>query len=224
VDFWHFLNRWWNLPYLVLLGLVAVFFAVQLLGLLDLHLEGDADADVAHEASPDGDGDGDVEGGFLSFFGVGRVPMMVIWMTFNTFCGFSGLAVNRWMFELGRGSYPGWFFPLSFLVSSVVGGLAVRLFSRLVGRLVDTGGRGSTKKHDLVGHPGVVASPVLDGRFGEIRVRDLLGIEHIVHARLGSGAAPLQRGQEVVLVAYDAEHELFEASPPLGLPERTYGG
>ena len=45
VSFWQFLNQRWNLPYLVMLGLVAVYFAVQGLGLVGR--AGDADADAA---------------------------------------------------------------------------------------------------------------------------------------------------------------------------------
>ena len=34
MGFWSFLNHWWNLPSLVLLGLCAAFVLLQALGLL----------------------------------------------------------------------------------------------------------------------------------------------------------------------------------------------
>ena len=34
MTFWQFLNQWWNLPYLVMLGLVGVFFLMQAVGLV----------------------------------------------------------------------------------------------------------------------------------------------------------------------------------------------
>ena len=34
VGLFEFLNHWWNLPFLVMLGLVAVFFVLQTLGLV----------------------------------------------------------------------------------------------------------------------------------------------------------------------------------------------
>jgi hypothetical protein len=49
------------------------------------------------------------------------------------------------------------------------------------------------------------------------------GEEHIVHARLGDQAKPLTHGQEVVLVGYDAERGLFEASAPANLALKDGG-
>jgi len=57
-----------------------------------------------------------------------------------------------------------------------------------------------------------VASHELGPRFGEIRVRDERGNELLVHARIEEGDAPLKLGEEVVLVDYDPEKELFLAA------------
>src|SRR3954467_5380869 len=93
VTFWEFLNNWWNLPYLVMLGLVGVFFALQAVGMLahehdveggtDSDADGgtDSDADSGSDSPADGD-DGDSEGnagsghahGAAAFLGIGRVP------------------------------------------------------------------------------------------------------------------------------------------------------
>lgn len=220
MGFWGFLNQGWNLPYLVMLGLVAVFLVLQLLGLLggghadaDLPTEADLDTDLAH--GPHAEGGGSV----LSFFGVGRAPLMVVWVTFCLFAGFAGIAFNRWIYESGQGQYPGWAFPVSLLLSCVAGLAAMRLFSGLAARLIDMGGRGSTKKHELAGQLGVVASAQLDARFGEIRVQDPRGNELLVHARLDAGDAALKRGDRVVLVDYDAERGLFRASALSGREE-----
>jgi hypothetical protein len=88
----------------------------------------------------------------------------------------------------------------------------VRIFSRLAARLVDVGGRGATAKHELTGKIGVVASPVLDSRFGEIRVQDDRGNELLLHGCLRAGEAPLSHGANVVLVSYDADKQLFWVS------------
>jgi Protein of unknown function (DUF1449) len=220
VGFWGFLNHGWNLPYLVMLGLVAVFLVLQLLGLLggeEGHAEGES-----HGALGDGAGHAahEVEhGGVLGFFGVGRVPLMVVWVTFCLFAGFTGIAFNRWVFEGWRGQYPGWAFPVSLVFACVAGLVAMRLFSGLAARLVDTGGRGSTKKDELAGQLGVVASAQLDARFGEVRVQDPRGNELLVHARLDAGDAAMKRGERVVLVDYDAERGLFRASALSGRDE-----
>jgi hypothetical protein len=219
VTFLGFLNHWWNLPFLVMLGLVGVFFVLQVVGIAahgdsDVDADGDADADadadhdVDHDADHDGDGDGDgMWAGVLSFFGVGRVPFMVIWVTFFIFAGFAGLTWNRVLAE--RGDYPAWAFAVALAIALVAGVLGVRLFSRLAARFVDVGGRGSVKKHELCGKVGVVASATVDDKFGEVRVRDDAGNELLVHGHVKEGEAPLKRGAEIVLVDYDEKRELF---------------
>ena len=220
MGFWGFLNHGWNLPYLVMLGLVAVFLVLQLVGLagggdadVDVHAEADLDADLVHGAHAEG-------GGVLGFFGVGRAPLMVVWVTFCLFAGFTGIAFNRWVYERWEGQYPDWAFPVSGVLSCVAGLVAMRLFSGLAARLIDMGGRGSTKKHELAGRRGVVASAQLDARFGEVRVQDARGNELLIHARLDAGdEAALKRGDRVVLVDYDAERGLFRASALSGRDE-----
>jgi hypothetical protein len=230
VSFAAFLNHWWNLPFLVMLGLCGVFFLLQAIGLLggesdhdveadhDVHI--DHDADVDHDVDADADADADAEGGgltagwheVLSFLGVGRVPFMVVWVTLFLFSGFSGIFVNRVLFVRAGGDYRGWWFVIVSLVALVVGLVGVRFFSRLAARLVDVGGRGATSKQELTGKIGVVASPVLDARFGEIRVHDDRGNELLLHGCLRAGETALPRGSKVVLVSYDGEKQLFWAT------------
>lgn len=224
MGFFQFLDHWWNLPFLVLLGLVGAFFLLQLVGLIghdadadaDHDLDADADADVDADADADGDADGDagdVLHEALSFFGVGRVPFMVVWGTLFIFTGFAGIFFNRVLFVRLEGHYPGWLFPCSLAFSLAVGLAATRLGARLAAKLVDTGGRGSSRKHELVGSMATVASGRLDQRFGEIRVNDGAGNEMLVHARLTAGAAPLSRGESVVLIDYEDRRELFLVAP-----------
>jgi hypothetical protein len=214
MNFWQFLNQWWNLPYLVALGLVGVFFVLQLFGFAahafagdhEIDLDGDGvPDDLATEHDIDGDADHDVDvpehGAFSigAFLGVGRVPFLVVWLTLFIFAGFTGLFLNRVLLAQA-GVYRGWFFPLSLagaLASSVV---AVRVAAKGVAKLVDVGGRGASARRDLRGRIGVVASATLDSQFGEIRVRDGRGEELIVHGRLDGTEKVLERGAEVVLV------------------------
>jgi hypothetical protein len=60
---------------------------------------------------------------------------------------------------------------------------------------------------------GVVASASIDETFGEIRVRDERGNELIVHGRVQPGDRPPTRGEQVVLLEYDRERELFWVAP-----------
>ena len=247
MTFWAFLNQWWNLPYLVALGLVGAFFLLQALGLVTHAAQGehdaadvDADADAAGldgDADVDADVDGDVqvdgdaqvdgdgaanghdpghaeaesEPGLAAFFGVGRVPFMVVWLTLFIFAGFTGLFVNR-VLQAGAGEYRWWFFPVSLFGALAVGAASVRLAARGVAKLVDVGGRGASRRRELSGAVGVVASPVLDTRFGEVRVRDSRGNELIVHGHLGAGEPALRQGDEVVLIELENESGLFHVA------------
>jgi membrane protein implicated in regulation of membrane protease activity len=216
VDFWSFLNHWWNVPFLVMLGLVVVFFVLQMVGLAghkeaELHAGADADADV------DADKEMDLHGGvpgMLAFFGVGRVPFLVIWLSLCIAGGFTGLALNRIVYL--RGGYPWWFFFVSLAAALVVGLAAVGVAARVASRVVDTGGRGATRKSELAGRLGV-ASSTIDGRFGQVRVLDDGGNELLVHARICAGDPPIRQGRPVVIVDYDAEQELYSvtSSPEL---------
>jgi membrane protein implicated in regulation of membrane protease activity len=138
---------------------------------------------------------------------------MVVWGTLFIFTGFAGIFFNRVAFVRLGDRYPGWMFGLSLLFSLVVGLASTRLAARLAGKLVDTGGRGSSRKHELVGSMGVVASAWADERFGEVRVCDRAGNEMIVHAHLPGGAVALSRGASVVLIDYQDGQELFLVTP-----------
>jgi hypothetical protein len=200
VSFWSFLNQWWNLPYLVMLGLVAVFFGIQAFGLAahgdsgvdhDVDADADADADADHDADADADHEG--------IFGAARVPFMVRWLTLFIFAGFTGLFINR-VLQVKTGHYRPWFFLPSLMTALTTGIFAVRLVSRQVAKLVDTGGGGSSKRRELAGLIGVVASPQLDESFGEVRVQDGRGNEIIVHGQLAANEKVLEQGSKVVLI------------------------
>jgi len=225
VTFWQFLNQWWNLPYLVMLGLVGVFFLMQAVGLVahaagsghetDVdgggadHADVDHDADVAHEA--DADHDADADHGLAAFFGIGRVPFMVVWLTLFIFAGFTGIFLNR-VLQVRAGEYRGWFFPLSALASLGVGAVSVKFAASAIAKLVDVGGRGCSARRELSGAVGVVASPVLDHKFGEVRVHDSRGNELIVHGHLGDGDRELKQGDKVVLIELENDSGLFQVA------------
>jgi hypothetical protein len=218
MGFWSFLNHWWNLPSLVMLGLCAAFLLLQVLGLIGAGSDHDLDADSHADADLDADTELDADGTelsvwheALSFLGAGRVPFMVLWVSLFLCAGFAGILLNRVLFLLA-GSYIGWWFVPVQALALGSGVLGARLASRLLGRFVDVGGRGATKKHELTGRLGVVASAVCNDRFGEIRVNDTRGNELLVHGRLAAGEAPLARAAHVVLVDFDPDRELFSVA------------
>ena len=211
MSFWHFLNHWWNLPYEVMLGLVGVFFVLQMVGFAGHG--GDADADVDHDLDHDvdhdvdHDADHDHEGGVFAFLGLGHVPFMVVWMTLFVFTGFAGLIFNRLLIDDGR--YPALLFVPSLLAALACGMVVTRFTARAVGKLVDTGGKGAIKRRELEGQAGVVASATVDAEFGEVRVRDGRGQELIVHGRVQPGGRSLVQGERVLLLEFDPSSELY---------------
>src|SRR5581483_10430318 len=125
VSFVAFLNHWWNLPFLVMLGLCGMFFVLQAIGILGASADSDADVDhdldVDHDVDAEADADGGPAGAIaawhdtLAFLGVGRVPFMVVWVTLFLFAGFSGIFINRVLFVRAEGIYRGWWLvPVSF--------------------------------------------------------------------------------------------------------------
>jgi hypothetical protein len=216
MSFWRFLNQWWNLPYLVALGLTGVFFVLQLFGFAAHAFAGDHEIDLDGDGVPDHDLDTGPDGeheafSAFAFLGVGRVPFLVVWLTLFIFAGFTGLFLNRVLLA-GAGVYRGWFFPLSLAGALGTGVVAVRFAAKGVGKLVDVGGRGASARKDLRGRIGVVASARLDSEFGEIRVRDARGEELIVHGRLDRTEKVLERGAQVVLVDLQDEGVFTVAS------------
>jgi hypothetical protein len=224
MGFWSFLNHWWNLPFLVMLGLCAMFVLLQAIGLIgggEGH--GEHDSDAEHEL--DAHAHADVSGGgsialwheVLGFVGVGRVPFMVVWVSLFLCCGFAGIFANRVLFLALGGGYSGWWFMPVALFALGTGLFGARFAATVAARFVDVSGHGATAKRELIGSIAVVASARCDERFGEVRARDAGGNELLLHAVLAAERAPLPRGSTVVLVDFDAERDLFTvaAAPEL---------
>jgi membrane protein implicated in regulation of membrane protease activity len=201
----EFLNHWWNVPFLVMLGLVAVFAVMQLIGIVGHH-----DHDVDHDLDRGG---GQLVDQLLSFFGIGRVPFLVLWTTLCLIGGLTGIVVNFALWDASH-RLPGWGFPLALVLALVLGVAAVRFAARLFAQVIDMNAKGATSKRDLVGKAGAVVSSLLDARHGEVRVHDG-ETEIMVHGRVQAGETALAHGARVVLVDYDEATDLYwvTASP-----------
>jgi len=158
LSFWSFLNHWWNLPSLVMRGLVGTHFALQTAGLIehggdgdadvDQEIEADAEQELEHDADTDADSqtesEHDVDGAtasplsqsFLGMLGFGRVPFRVVALSLLIFTGFSGLFFNRFSFLHFGGAYPVWLFAISLAASLVVGAVVTHFTARFAGKLV----------------------------------------------------------------------------------------
>ncbi len=232
LEFWSFLTAWYNLPFTVLLGLGLVVAALQLIGLggdddsdADLH-GGDVDHDVDvdhgvdhadHDADGDGDQDGDHEGdgegdnfSLLSFIGVGKVPMLVVFLILFVTVGLLGWLLNG-VIQSVIGSFPGLLILLTLPVATVSGAVFTSRVTRLIGNLVPPLTTTASRAEALVGMTGTVTSPYVDHVYGQVHLRDLGSTLISVFAITEDGEA-IPRGEKVLLVSYDAAGRRFHVT------------
>ncbi len=236
-----------NAPYTLALGVVALYVGLQVFGLLQSgdHGEGDLDAgdgaeaeghgelgDGHADAEAEGDADSDHEvdhdadahassGGVvwaLSLLGVGRVPLAIVWQTFFTLFGLTGITATTVASSLLGPPRP-YFLAISFPSALAVGAVLTALTVRGIARLVPSSSGDATRKRDLVGCSGVVISSKVDAEFGEVRLRDPQGrtLRLICHTLPGEAALP--EGAEVVVVDYERSQGHLFVSRLTALPE-----
>jgi membrane protein implicated in regulation of membrane protease activity len=220
------LQQWLEWHHLIfLLPLIVAVAMVLLTGLSDLHIGG-ADADVtdaghhldagveAHadlhadlHAEVGGDMHGDAHadhGGaglksFLEFFGVGHLPLSLLLQTIALLWGTVGLVLIQL-------TPPAVALP----VAAVVTLAGARAFSVVLGRLL--GGSEAARRSQFVGKMGQVVLEVTP-RFGVVHVRDERGTVYRLNAR--TEAELLAPGQQIVVVGYDPQEQLYEVADPV---------
>ncbi len=230
-NLWGILTAWYNLPFIALLVLSVVLTGAQWLGLAgdaehDLDADADVDADVDVDADADADFDSDADldqppaAAGLAHLGFGKAPLLVMAVLFFSLSGglgwlFNSLVLAAW------GAYPSLallgVLPLALLAGAVLAGQAARLIGSALPPLSTTASRAQS----LVGEVGRVTSPCVDGRYGQVHLRNAGGTLISVFA-VSAGAEPIRRGEAVVLAAYDPQlrHYLVtragapELSPP----------
>lgn len=229
-DTWIFISAWYNIPFTLLL-LSCIFLAfLQLIGLggegdsdadLDSDLDLDADADLDGDLDVDGDvdADGDLDhdldpggGDFsnllsaLAFLGIGKAPLMVVLLLLFGSMGLLGWTFNS-LVQNRLGYYPGLAFALVLPLSLVLGGLFSSRTARFIGRALPPISTTASHAAALVGRRGTVISPAVDQKYGLVRLRDDGGTLINIFATTDNN--PIQRDQEVILLAYDKEKKQY---------------
>lgn len=229
---WSFVTAWYNLPFTILLAICALLAVLQLIGLggeddshdvdhdvaldhdLDHDVDLDQDADLDHDAGVehDVDQDGDVDHeadspaatlSVLAFIGLGKAPLLVVLLIFFGAIGILGWVLNS-LVQSTLGSYPGVAFAVILPLTVIVGGLVSSRTSRFIGRALPPISTTATRAQALVGRRGTVVSPFVDDKYGLVRLRDSGGTLLNVFA-INQAGEPIKRGNEVVLVEYDAK-------------------
>lgn len=191
-------TTWYNLPFLLSLGLGLVFAVLQIVGGFGDH---DSDADI------DSDGHGMFDAA-LDTLGVGKVPLMFILVSFLSLFGLIGLLLNAVAVQVGSG-YQSWFFGLILVLSLLLAFLGTSRTSRIFAKLAPES-TNAIGFEQLVGRVGRVSSPTISMTYGRVEVRDPHGLLHTVFAQLATGE-PLPINTEVALVEYDSTKRCFIA-------------
>lgn len=206
-ELWHEAILPYNLPLTLLLGVMVLFWIVNLVGGLGTDLlDGDLDADV------DGDigahfGIGGVMATFLKSVNAGTIPLTI---------GLSILILMMWMAAILLNYY----FNPGHSTSVAVGFAFVALLLGLVATKAVTQPlvpfmrrlKAAEDAPPVVGEVGVVRSIQLDAEYGQVEVIRTDGAPAILNARLDDDCGPLPRGSRVIIFGMDEKTGVYLAS------------
>ncbi|MBM4040706.1 MAG: DUF1449 family protein [Planctomycetes bacterium] len=216
------LLQWYNLVYVLAFFFALLYAVLNAVGLVshggadvglghdvDAHVDMDHGADIEHHVP-----DFHVDHGLhvepppsepslleeaLSFFGIGKVPLSVILMTFLITFAVVGWAANTLLRPVL--ATPAAFFPISCGAAIVLGLGGTKLLASTLGRWLKPIESAALRRGDLVGRIATTSLPT-DAKFGTALARDDYGTLHKVLCRVGEGAQPIPTGQTVLLVRY----------------------
>jgi len=174
---------WVNLPYTILLIAILIYWAMVILGALDLHaihvdLDLDADADVHVEMDADADAHVEVEGahgaliGLLHFFGVGEIPVMILVSFFVLSLWIISVTANYYLGSLGLGTGASIVTALVLFVPNVVVSLFVaKILTSPLRSVFRALSKEKIQHEELCGIVGVVTTREVTEAFGQVEVR-----------------------------------------------------
>ena len=178
-------------------------------------LDHDLDHDINHDIDHDLDHDVDHNmsrdslSGFslLAFIGIGKAPLMVVILIVLMTTGLLGWILNGLVMGI-LGVFPGLLLLVTLLGSLVAGSLVTSRLTRFIGRALPPVSTTATRAESLVGRPGTVISPFVDGRYGMVHLRDN-GSTLISLFAITEDEQPIARGASVILLSYDATQRRY---------------
>ncbi|MEM1441715.1 MAG: hypothetical protein AAGF67_05200 [Verrucomicrobiota bacterium] len=190
-----------NLPFTILLGAVAAYWIIGLIGLVDLDaLEGiglgESDAlDSGGSEEGGSSAPGSFFHGIMQFIGGSDAPLIFVISLFSVFLWGLNVAGNHYFnpgFDGGRATL--------LLIPVVIGAF---VFTRLLViplRPVMKIIRSSEKPAEIIGASGRVRSSTLDSEFGEVEV-ETSEKNLILRARTSSKGISLNKGDRILVVS-----------------------
>lgn len=223
-----------TVAFTVLVGVSLLYWLTVVLGALDVEILGGADgadgaADGAHDAlgghdgadgagghdgADGGDGDaGDHDGGVFSALGGVELRKVPVTVRVSFIAIFGWLVSALGAMSLGpaaaRAGVPTAAFNLALAVVALVVGVRLAGFAARPLAPVFAGTNARRKGH-LVGQLAEVSTGRVDGRFGQVLVKDG-GAGLLLDAR--HDGEPLKRGDRVVITHYDEERNVVSVEP-----------
>lgn len=178
---------------------------------LDHDVDQDIDPDMNHDLDHDVEHDisRDALSGFslLAFIGIGKAPLMVVILIVLMTTGLLGWFLNGLAMGF-LGFFPGLLLLGTSLVSLIAGSLITSRVTRFIGRALPPVSTTATRAQALVGRPGTVISPFVDGRYGMVHLRDDGGTLISLFA-ITEEEQPIARGESVILLSYDAAQRRY---------------
>lgn len=174
---------------------------------LDHDIDHDIDHDLDHDVSHDVSRDSLSGFSWLAFIGIGKAPLMVVILIVLMTTGLLGWILNGIAVGV-LGFFPGLLLLGTFFASLVVGSLVTSRVTRFIGRALPPVSTTATRAQALVGRPGTVISPFVDGRYGMVHLRDDGGTLISLFA-ITEDEPPIPRGESVILLSYDAKERRY---------------
>jgi len=216
----EFLSAWYNWVFLfpalvavMMIGVELVFGGLsEMLGIaIDVDLDGVPDLDT-------GDIDFDVPDGhgvhldFLSWLGMGKVPITILLEAMCLSFGMTGLIVNSLLVVVGS-AVPVLLFPIVVLGSGTIAIFITKFFGGFLSNIVPSDSTMSKTPSEYIGQVATVVSAINSG-VGQVG----LNVRGIGQVTLPARKSPhlkegLPRDTRVVIVGYDQESHIYVAEP-----------
>ena len=185
-------------PFAAALLLVLVIAAAEAVGFVVGASASSALDHAVGDLAHDPGADGDVEGGFLSWLGLGRVPLLVWLVIFLSAFGLSGFVVQHAAASVFGKALPAALAALGALATALP---ATGLVARAIARILPNTETEAVSIDGFVGRVAVVVrGTARAGLAAEARVKDERGRTHHVRVEPDDAGETLEEGAEALLL------------------------
>jgi hypothetical protein len=219
------LLSWWNLVFLIPLGLSVLLILMNAIGLSgdsdadvehDVHVAADAELDHDVDTHAEVDQDGDVHAqtdhatpssrvGIVEFLGGGRIPVALIFQIFFLIWGVSGWIINVLLGTL----LPPWIFIwISMAGALFIAALSTRMTAKLIWRYAPLTETYAKHREELIGREGEAIYAITEDS-GMAQIYDERGSLHRIYCRIEPGAREIPGGGKVLIVHYDEDDDVY---------------